>query len=711
MKTFRKSLAWLLALLLMLSALALPAAAAPSAGYTWGKKQALPTFPAPAATLDAIDVRGLDFPTELLIGSLQGIVNRTQPRIFNSDGDFDSRDAWGTDLALNLAYLPWQDAVAKYLGELSGIVITNPDVVDSNNVATTIAGVTSSLIASPTLAALLTSAPYNLPVTVDLRTVGISDKLSAYRYLYDHYWGDCTRRTISGLAPDGHSPMRDLAVAVNSAVLWLDAGVPAERDILKLFFKDSTPLETFYTGWWPDEPKGIDFASAYGVMTVASDFYRNYTVYAGQSRQLTIPAVPAKPALDNSKIYVAVYISDGDNIQYDQGAMRVERLWGDAARGSVPVGWTFSPLMLDAGPQVLNWYYQTATPNDVLVCGPSGAGYSTSFQWPNEKFIQNYGAMTNDYFEKTGINIITVWHELTGPRADSYTAAMPSVLGLTTQGLSGLRIRHTASDVPVLWLGSDSLPNLAGLSYESGMGNFERVLTDVANKSQSKAQFYAAQGDVWHTSYSDFVQLKDNLDQAYPGRFEFVRPDHFFMLLNEASGKPYAASLQQAATASSGADTANAVDGTISTGWTAATSGEAWLEVDLGEDYKLDRYVLKNAETNYLDATFNSKAWQLQVRTDGGDWRTIDRVQGNSAAIAYRDLSNQSARYVRVLITDPGADGIARVQELELFGIKASDATPEKRVGVWLQDAWQQFVNFFFLIYDWLKRLVTGIFG
>ena len=665
----RKFLCATLALALLLPVMSIPAAA----GFSWPTGQALPHFGSPAETLDAIDVVNMPFAERLAVSCLQGIVNRAQPRIFLVDRDYDTRDSWGDDLGLSYAFLPWRDVLLKYLDEIEGLVIFNPDIRETANVATTVAGVDYLLAVSPELAEELMAAPYNLEVQVDLRGGSITDKLSAYRWMHGYCWEQCTRRTICGLAPDGHLPLRDFSVAVRAAVVWLDPKIPEEREVLRLFFEDTEPLDCFYTGWWPDEGAGIAFASGYGVMTFASDFYLNYTVYSGMPRQLELPPVPAKPALEDGKIYVSLNFSDGDNIQYDQGAMKIPRLWGSPQRGEAPIGWTFSPVMLDAGPQIMNWYYATATENDVLICGPSGVGYSTAAQWPGKAFAQQYGAMTNDYFERCAINIVTVWSKMTASRANWYAGAMPGLLGMTVQFEYGQRVQYTRSQKPVVWFGSD-VPNSRGaMSYDNGIDNIRERLSAAAEWDNSQAQFYMAQADVWHTSVSDFVRLRDELVEKYPGRFVFVRPDHLMMLLNEYYAKPFLVSLQKQAFDEKGGRTA-VTDGSFTTGWQAPEPGEAALEIDLGEGIVLDRYVLKNAGTNYLDASLNSRGWELQISADGSGWKTVDSVSGNGDAIVYRGLRRQSARYVRLVITDAGADGIARVQELEVYGVPAARA-------------------------------------
>ena len=54
---------------------------ADTSGITWPPTQALPSFAAPVE-LDAADITSLTNDQQLLLTTLQGIVNRTQPRIY-----------------------------------------------------------------------------------------------------------------------------------------------------------------------------------------------------------------------------------------------------------------------------------------------------------------------------------------------------------------------------------------------------------------------------------------------------------------------------------------------------------------------------------------------------------------------------------------------------------------------------------------------------
>jgi GxGYxYP putative glycoside hydrolase C-terminal domain/GxGYxYP_N second domain/GxGYxYP_N 1st domain len=50
--------------------------------------------------------------------------------------------------------------------------------------------------------------------------------------------------------------------------------------------------------------------------------------------------------------------------------------WLHPRRGEVPLGWEVAPVFAKVGPAVLEYYFETLTDNDYLVCGPSGIGYN-----------------------------------------------------------------------------------------------------------------------------------------------------------------------------------------------------------------------------------------------------------------------------------------------------------------------------------------------
>ena len=637
---------------------------------SWPEGQALPSFAPPVENMDKMETNGLSFSDHVTLAGLQGLANREQPRILTDNGGY----GWPDDNGLTFTEVAkLTDLILKYKDIVKGLSVYNPDVPDTINVATTAAGLFDLLVVSPEQAEELTAEPFNFTITKDFRDEPITNKLEAYEYIFKNYWEQCNRRVLFGLNTDSHAHLRDFVVAVKGAVIWLNPGDETERELIAKYF-DGLTFGAYYAGWWPDEGQGIYYATGRGVATAPADFYMNYTVYSGLPREIAPAPVPAKPKLKDGKIYVSLNISDGDNLQYDQHSLRNEFLWSHPMRGKVPIGWTISPLLLDAGPGLLNYFYRTATPNDVLISGPSGAGYTNIGYWKiGSKALKNYNKVTNEYFEKTGLDIITIWGETTGRFAKHYAKNIPALLGLTLQERLFAPIIHTKTNVPAFWFGND-LTN-EGMTYEPNTEKAFKELSLLAETNPEKATFVGVQFVAWDAKLDLIVKLTEDLEAAFPGKFEFVRTDHLMMLVNESVGRPINLALQKKAAASS-ADGENtpdkAFDRTFATGWKASETGESWLQIDLGTRSKLNRYVLKNAGANNLDASLNTAAWEIQVSDDGEKWKTVDTQSGNTESIVYQNLRPKATgRYVRVVVTEAGADGIAAIQDFEVYGVKA----------------------------------------
>ncbi|EEF60041.1 LamG-like jellyroll fold domain-containing protein [Pedosphaera parvula] len=492
----------------------------------WPTNQFLPTFPTPATNIDCIDVSSSTGAEIDLFASLQGIVNRTQPRVANvSSVDSEGKFIWLTLHNLPYTLINGYDAITKYRTNFNGLVVTDTNQPDTLNLATTIAGVSNLLICDPSLLVTLTNAPYNLPIAQDLRTLHFTDKYKIYGYLYTNYWPQCTHRMIAGLAPDLHGELRDYLVATKCATVWLDPGTLnfSDKSTLTPFLNDMKPLGGIYVGWWPSEGNGLGWIAQYGIPVLASDFFRNASVFSGIPRQINVPSIPPPPPLTN-KVYVSLILSDGDNIQYMQHVMKID--WDKPARGTIPIGWTVSPLAVDLDPVMLNHYWSSATTNDCLISGPSGAGYCHIQNWSSA----NLAALTkvsDAYLQRAGIKVITVWDQVTTGVARAFATNCPTLLGLTDQSGGnytsvnlGLRTRGLA------------------VSYSSTASDIISGITNAAASFNGTApMFIAAQAVVWSLGPSDLVNIANSLDT---NKYVLVRPDHLFLLNNQVYGYPTA---------------------------------------------------------------------------------------------------------------------------------------------------------------------------
>jgi hypothetical protein len=282
-----------------------------------------------------------------------------------------------------------------------------------------------------------------------------------------------------------------------------------------------------WMGWWTDEGAGVSAASNYGIATVASDYSTNLTLHSGMPRTINVTAMPAKPAIQN-KIYVAFILSDGDNLQYVEHLLR--KLWNDPGRGQVPMGWTLSPAMVDAMPGALNYFWTTGTPNDALVSGPSGYGYTYPNLWTNAAQLDQFTAKTEEYNERAGFRVTTVWNTITGGIntnvGNSYAKNAPSLLGVTAQNTGG-----------GLTIYDNSLPGMAlSCNYctgEQAMKDF--IASSSAGWDGKEPRFEIIQAQPWqNVTPTSFLNVANTLTTDYI----VVRPDIIFQLIREANGLP-----------------------------------------------------------------------------------------------------------------------------------------------------------------------------
>lgn len=649
----------------------------PASTISWPSSQELPTF-AKVKQLEVADVYDAPGDIKLLLATLQGIVNRTEPRIYLLENKEEGKFTWLNDL--NVPYKVrdnYWDIVKTFAHEATGIIVYDPKVSDSINVATTLAGIKGAVVASPELAAKLTAAPYNLQVLDDLQGK-FKDRVDAYTWAYENLWSQTSHRMLVGLSPDtsvklpdtlppsfktiaqdttqerdaknrkvydfdltsflggsdvylrfddafpqdgwgtavhevtvqadgqtiahfvpgtadetpflydpqssqlssgsgGHrfadngryfvykfTPpagtkqltasvdmwnqykvtagseqpassqqrepygyLRDYAVANKAMVVWLDSNVPAQKELFERYLSDVEPGSP-YLGWFSNdvdgEFSGTEVTSNHSVYVLAADWFSNMTVFSG-AKAVPNNTKPAQtPKLEN-KIYVTYTFSEGDNFQYNQHRLRI--LWDDPNRGKVPINWTSSPLLVDGAPAMLDYYKRTATANDLLIAGPSGAGYFYPDAWPESTF-STFMKQSYSYLKKTGMTIPYVLNRvdsqnvpLSESKADSYVNDLhvPGVFQ-SWEGHYGVEIQQ----------GKLPVSTIQGISTAQDGKN---ILADAKAKWDGKSPLFVSLGLLaWSMTPTDVV----NMTEALGPEYQVVRADQYFSLIREANG-------------------------------------------------------------------------------------------------------------------------------------------------------------------------------
>lgn len=500
------------------------AAVQSASGIHWPAGQALPSFARPRF-LDVADLSNSPADEQLLLTTLQGVVNRDQPSIYLLQPQNEGLTTWLTELGV-----PYQQAadplslLTRYRDRVRGAIVYDPAVTATINVATTLAGLHDAVATSAELA-----ASTGFPVLTDLRGQFGTD-LAAYTWAVDNLWSATSHRLLIGLDPAVSGYLRDYAVANRAMVVFLDPATAGEGPLLSQLLAD-LPTPAPYLGWWPasvnGEDDGTQLTSQHGVYVIAADWCTNLTVLGGLTAPVraTQPTTPV-PALAN-KIYVTLTMTEGDNLQYGQHRMR--QIWDDPNRGQVPLNWSTQPLALDAAPTLLSYYQRTATPNDYLMAGPSGAGYAYPSDWPADT-LARYTRQAARYTQRTGLAAQVILNRLNGndipfdaATAAQYTADLRP-LGLLMAWTDYTTTSVLSGDTPlsISWLASGVSEATAAIASASAGWAGDRPL------------FLSIGTLAWNLTPTDVVTIAASLGPDY----EVVRGDHYFTLARQALGLP-----------------------------------------------------------------------------------------------------------------------------------------------------------------------------
>lgn len=647
----------------------------------WPKDRQIPLFLPPATSLRTLDMRAAALSDEerVMFCTLQGIINRTCPRILLYNHNEEPQSTWPSAHGLRTSAIPATRPYALvklYQDEVKGLVLYSKELSEHYaNLAATIAGLDRLLPVTAEVRAKLVANGMDFPVVEDLTALQMSSARDIYTYLYDNYWNRCSHRLLVSIRPT-IPYVHDISAACGSACVWLDPRNSGEQQVLDKMLKDLTPGRDIVLGWYPEERSGVGEATKYGLSTVPADFFENTTVYAAVNKPVKIKPVPKRPRLEN-KVYATVYISDGDNIQYCQHAMA--KIYEQAGRGKMAMNWTISPALADFAPMMLNYYYGKATTQDCFVSGPSGLGYAMPYDAHNSRYyasatssklITPYAQLTQRYLEKSGLRVITVWDNLSPVQSKVYADNCPYLYGLTVNDWERQSGRLT-SRVQSGWLPVTPLYPCYANSADVITDFFNR---DIKSFKGNSPIFVTGQATVWDVGPDKLIALKNKLDALSPGNVNIVRADHWFSYYNEARHLPFNITLLQDMEITSSPTQTSAkyaADGSPAEEYmwvSQASDGTGWVQMDFKDTFQISRYVIRHAEAAGLAPQLNSRDFTIEASLDGDTWTTIGTHTANTAPVTDASITPAEARYIRVSVTRSGTDGYVRIGDIEIYG-------------------------------------------
>ena len=510
-------------------------------GINWSANKILPAFQTPQQ-LTVFDLRGASQDIQLSATTMAGLINRPLPRVYLISSNEEViwlREALGSipqetsaatgDAVLEALLMSFRDAI-------EGMIIYDPSFIDSINIATTMAGQSGGIVVSPIQAQDLQQA-HKLPILADLRTYNWKSRLRAYDWARQNLLPNSSSRIVAGLDPNNAAGLRSFLVATNTFVYYLDSrnflpdltyGFQSERGMMQAIFKEYPP-GAVHLGWFIDEGSGVSLTSDAAIEVLASDYFYNLEVWTSKQPATAIawvtPLAQAIPSLTPNQVALSFTISDGDNLQYSQH--RMLRLWGDPARGSFPLGWTISPVLIQAAPSMAEYYYRTASANDDFIAGPSGAGYMFPSHWPAQElsgFLERTGqlmqsmglttleALDINFLQSTGIPFIANLRQ-TGMVVSDTNAQQRCIQALLPFGLKGF-LSGSGVKKPEMQV-VQGVPVYQNLGLADSVNKTVKLVRNATASLQNRSLYLNVYVMAWSMTPSDIKQVIQQLGSQY----------------------------------------------------------------------------------------------------------------------------------------------------------------------------------------------------
>ncbi|MBP5273861.1 MAG: hypothetical protein ILO36_02860, partial [Abditibacteriota bacterium] len=455
-------------------------------------------LPEPDRTVKAVICDGQSHEDLLMARVLQGVVNKTRPRVYLCSGSFvvegadleavrrDILEKYG---GVTLQKVKPEGSVFLYLfdeyrEEFKQLYVysTRANLADTFNIAATLAGLNSGAAVTEDMLRRLRAKGCSLPATDICGYCGFGQEdtsVTINRWISENLVPLCRRDMVFCLHPEGRDGGRvffptcyDLPVALGAAIYSVNARYRASREVQKSIL-DQYPPDIPVIGWdsWRREHRYVSSLSENGKLCACIDWnYDNGSLWAAFP-EFTAPAEPPAsdvPAPEEDAFYIAFMVSDGDAWHYCMKEFMAS--WNGKERGTADICWTVPSLFARFNPLFLEYIYDTRTPRDEFAQGPSGVGYMYPSLFPPE-LLEGFLAKTRDAMAKAGLRHLNYW-DLSDHNA--MTGAH--------RGLQDLFARSSGADILMLGHSShDGAYRLQdGLPVIEEWGNFEGAGTKTA---------------------------------------------------------------------------------------------------------------------------------------------------------------------------------------------------------------------------------------
>ncbi len=245
------------------------------------------------------------------------------------------------------------------------------------------------------------------------------------------------------------------------------------------------------------------------------------------------PATQAVLDRSENKVYLLLCMGDYDAT----GSMYTKMIanWNHDDRGTLPLAWSFNPNLIKHYPDVVEYFYETASENDYFVSNVGAAGWYTPSRVPSNQW-EVVAAHHTKYFEMTDISVAPdIWdYQTLSPMAEKY------ITGFATTGAGTL-----VSNQLNRGTGEQTTPHIAenGSVIDALCNSFDRNdpvkcaegwVKEIEKRDRANNSTFMSVRCVWCTP-AHINDCVAELQKLMPQRdIEVVDPYTYYRLLGES---------------------------------------------------------------------------------------------------------------------------------------------------------------------------------
>ena len=528
----------------------------------------------PARTLFALrleELTSFNWDMRLTLTCLQGIVNRSRPRLYLVQDHYDElwldwlRERGDVD---EVKWLDVGDVFERFLPEVSVMFVVDPAVPATTNVATMLAGVYGGLVATPR-----TASQYDLPRGwlpdswnrgLDLAFSNFQKDIDAYRWCFQKLGDRLSRQAVAIMDPH-EVATRDYFVEFQIPILWISGPADVARNPKASPEEEKAFAHEIMMKWptnipcmgWPgggDEPQtgigewlGVRLATECGKFEVCTGFdgyspsVSNLSVHSGTTAKLRQPIPPVE--LRRDKIYFAFTRSDGDGWNFQRHYYR--KLFNDPQHGRVPIGWQMGATAIDGQPDIVDYYYHHARPGDCFMNALSGVGYihedNYADNFPPEerdKIWKEFIRLSGIYRARLDATVMSTLAEMT-PERMALLASIPGIKGIfANYGRTHVTTQENLSTE------SNGVPVFRSLNRgpERGFNFTPNTRRDAEWYMVNEIKRWTPRErpafiHVFLSNWMTHLEMAENIARGLGSEYVAVRPDQLVQLYQRSKGR------------------------------------------------------------------------------------------------------------------------------------------------------------------------------